>query len=206
MGRRTVGTINPRSVAAVERCRAAFAFIFERPVASLRRAASMWLGPARTSWSRQLRRRTPLPELRARRSSWWRMMMMRPAPLHGGHPPGAWLRGSRGANRPQRLGTRRSTRGNRPAVYRRGARGWMGGRALAEEAARRRPGLKVLFTTGYTSNAIVHHRHLDPGVRLIGKPFTYAELARKVRRSSMKASLSGRWSDIVGQNGSLRGR
>ena len=37
--------------------------------------------------------------------------------------------------------------------------GGMGGRALAEEAARRRPGLKVLFTTGYTSNAIVHHRH-----------------------------------------------
>ena len=42
--------------------------------------------------------------------------------------------------------------------------------------------MKVLFTTGYTSNAIVHHGRLDPGVQLIGKPFTYAELASKVRR------------------------
>jgi DNA-binding response OmpR family regulator len=39
----------------------------------------------------------------------------------------------------------------------------------------------VLFTTGYTRNAIVHHGRLDPGVQLIGKPFTYAELASKIR-------------------------
>jgi CheY-like chemotaxis protein len=58
----------------------------------------------------------------------------------------------------------------------------MNGRALADEAARRRPGLPVLFTTGYTANAIVHHGRLDPGMHLIGKPFTYAELAAKVRR------------------------
>ena len=44
------------------------------------------------------------------------------------------------------------------------------------------PGLPVLFTTGYTSNAIVHHGRLDPGMHLIGKPFTYAEVAAKVRR------------------------
>jgi PAS domain S-box-containing protein len=60
--------------------------------------------------------------------------------------------------------------------------GGMNGRALAEEVTRRRPDLPVLFTTGYTSNAIVHHGRLDPGMPLIGKPFTYAELASKVRR------------------------
>jgi CheY-like chemotaxis protein len=57
----------------------------------------------------------------------------------------------------------------------------MHGRNLAEEAERRRPGIKVLYTTGYTRNAIVHDGRLDPGVHLIGKPFTYADLAAKVR-------------------------
>jgi PAS domain S-box-containing protein len=55
------------------------------------------------------------------------------------------------------------------------------GRALAEEAMRLRPAMRVLFTTGYTRNAIVHHGRLDAGVQMIGKPFTYAELASKVR-------------------------
>jgi signal transduction histidine kinase len=59
--------------------------------------------------------------------------------------------------------------------------GGINGRQLADEAVRRRPGLKVLFTTGYTRNAIVHHGRLDPDVRLIGKPFTFDELAAKVR-------------------------
>jgi CheY-like chemotaxis protein len=59
--------------------------------------------------------------------------------------------------------------------------GGMNGRVLADEAARRRPGVKVLFTTGYTRNAIVHHGRLDPGVEMISKPFTYADLAAKVR-------------------------
>ncbi len=58
----------------------------------------------------------------------------------------------------------------------------MDGRRLADEACRRRPGLKVLYTTGYTRNAIVHNGRLDPGVQLISKPFTYAELAQTVRR------------------------
>jgi len=61
-------------------------------------------------------------------------------------------------------------------------RGGMNGRVIADEVAKRRPELPVLFTTGYTSNAIVHHGRLDPGMHLIGKPFTYAELASKVRR------------------------
>jgi DNA-binding LytR/AlgR family response regulator len=60
--------------------------------------------------------------------------------------------------------------------------GGMNGRALADEIMRRKLGLPVLFTTGYTANAIVHHGRLDSGMHLIGKPFTYAELASKVRR------------------------
>ncbi|MEA2983378.1 MAG: hypothetical protein QOF09_5201, partial [Alphaproteobacteria bacterium] len=59
--------------------------------------------------------------------------------------------------------------------------GGMNGRQLADEAVRRRPGLKVLFTTGYTRNAIVHHGRLDAGVQMIGKPFSFHELGAKVR-------------------------
>ena len=59
--------------------------------------------------------------------------------------------------------------------------GGMNGRQLADEAVRRRPGLKVLFTTGYTRNAIVHHGRLDAGVQMIGKPFSFNELGAKVR-------------------------
>jgi PAS domain S-box-containing protein len=59
----------------------------------------------------------------------------------------------------------------------------MNGRQLAEEAQRRRPQLKVLFTTGYARNAIVHHGHLDPGVELIVKPFTPAKLAARITRT-----------------------
>ncbi len=57
----------------------------------------------------------------------------------------------------------------------------MNGRQLADEARRRRPTLKVLYTSGYARNAIVHHGRLDPGVELLVKPFTYAGLAAKVR-------------------------
>ena len=56
----------------------------------------------------------------------------------------------------------------------------MNGRKLAEEAKKRRPSLKVLFTTGYTRNAIVHNGMLDHGVQLITKPFSLDQLARKV--------------------------
>jgi signal transduction histidine kinase/ActR/RegA family two-component response regulator len=58
----------------------------------------------------------------------------------------------------------------------------MNGRQLADEALRRRPGLKVLFTTGYTRNAIIHDGKLDDGVHLLSKPFTYADLAAKLHR------------------------
>ena len=59
--------------------------------------------------------------------------------------------------------------------------GPMNGRKVADEAQRRRPGLKVLFTTGYTRNAIIHHGRLDEGVELISKPFTALDLAAKIR-------------------------
>ena len=59
--------------------------------------------------------------------------------------------------------------------------GGVNGRELADEAQGLHPGLKVLFTTGYTRNAIVHHGRLDPGVNLIGKPYSFDELAVKVR-------------------------
>lgn len=62
-----------------------------------------------------------------------------------------------------------------------GLPGGMNGRQLADEAQRRWPGLKVLFTSGYARNAIVHHGRLDPGVALIMKPFTYRDLAAKLR-------------------------
>ncbi len=62
-----------------------------------------------------------------------------------------------------------------------GLPGGMNGRQLAEAARRARSDLKVLFTTGYARNAIVHDGRLDPGVQLITKPFSYAALATKLR-------------------------
>jgi CheY-like chemotaxis protein len=56
----------------------------------------------------------------------------------------------------------------------------MNGRRLAEEALKRRPDLKVLYTTGYTRSAIVHNGILDPGVQLLTKPFTIEALAQKL--------------------------
>jgi len=63
-----------------------------------------------------------------------------------------------------------------------GLPGGVNGRQLADEALIRRPELKVLFTSGYTRNAIVHGGRLDAGVALISKPFTYAALAEKIRQ------------------------
>ena len=58
----------------------------------------------------------------------------------------------------------------------------MNGRQLADRVAKLRPGLPVLFTTGYTRNAIVKHGRLDPDVDLIAKPFSIDQLARKIRQ------------------------
>ena len=63
-----------------------------------------------------------------------------------------------------------------------GLPGGMNGRQLADEALRRRAHLKVLFTSGYARNAIVHHGRLDPGVELLSKPFTFAMLGARIRR------------------------
>jgi signal transduction histidine kinase/ActR/RegA family two-component response regulator len=57
------------------------------------------------------------------------------------------------------------------------------GRELAEQAQARRPDLKVLFTTGYTREAVVRDGTLEPGVRLIGKPYTLHQLSRAVRET-----------------------
>ena len=57
----------------------------------------------------------------------------------------------------------------------------MSGRELADTARQHQPGLKLLYTSGYTRNAIVHAGRLDHGVEMIAKPFTYQALAQKVR-------------------------
>ena len=57
----------------------------------------------------------------------------------------------------------------------------MSGRELAERLTKLFPRLKVLYMSGYTDNAIVHHGVLALGTRFIGKPFAAAELTRKVR-------------------------
>ena len=58
--------------------------------------------------------------------------------------------------------------------------GGMKGNEVARRLAPLRPGLRVLFMSGYTENAIVHHGRLDDGVHLIGKPFTREQLALKI--------------------------
>jgi signal transduction histidine kinase len=57
----------------------------------------------------------------------------------------------------------------------------MNGRQLATEALKRRPQLKVLYTSGYTENAIVHHGRLDAGVLLLPKPYIGSDLARMIK-------------------------
>jgi CheY-like chemotaxis protein len=64
-----------------------------------------------------------------------------------------------------------------------GLPGGMNGRQLADEAIRRRPDMKVLFTTGYARDAIVHDGRLDPGVEVVFKPFSFTDLAVKIRRA-----------------------
>ena len=62
-----------------------------------------------------------------------------------------------------------------------GLPGGVNGRALADAARSARPGMRVLFTTGYTRNAIPHNGTLDRGVHFIAKPFNLTALAAKIR-------------------------
>jgi PAS domain S-box-containing protein len=62
-----------------------------------------------------------------------------------------------------------------------GLPGSLNGRHLAEEACRRYSMLRVLYTTAYVRNAILHQGKLEPGVDVVLKPFTYAALAAKIR-------------------------
>jgi CheY-like chemotaxis protein len=61
--------------------------------------------------------------------------------------------------------------------------GAMNGRQLATELQKTRPGLKVLFTSGYTENAIIHHGRLDSGVLLLAKPYRKSDLAAMIRKA-----------------------
>jgi signal transduction histidine kinase/ActR/RegA family two-component response regulator len=60
--------------------------------------------------------------------------------------------------------------------------GAISGRQLAERAVEIVPTLKILFTSGYTENAIVHNGRLDPGVEFLSKPYSREQLAAKLRR------------------------
>jgi len=60
--------------------------------------------------------------------------------------------------------------------------GGMNGKELAAHALLLRPRLKVLFTSGYSENTIIHQGRLDPGVNLLSKPYRRRDLATKVRR------------------------
>ena len=59
--------------------------------------------------------------------------------------------------------------------------GAMNGRQLADEALRRRPALKILFTSGYSEDSIIHNGRLDPGVLLLAKPYRRSDLAHMIR-------------------------
>ncbi|MGO8913251.1 MAG: ATP-binding protein [Bradyrhizobium sp.] len=59
--------------------------------------------------------------------------------------------------------------------------GGINGAELGREVARRRPGVKILYTSGYSEDGIVHDGRLDPGIVLLGKPYRKLDLARKIR-------------------------
>ena len=62
-----------------------------------------------------------------------------------------------------------------------GLPGGMNGRQVADAARALRPGLKVLFITGYAENAAVGNGHLDPGMAVMTKPFAMDDLGAKIR-------------------------
>ncbi|WP_354679359.1 hybrid sensor histidine kinase/response regulator [Cupriavidus plantarum] len=81
---------------------------------------------------------------------------------------------------------------------------------MAKRAVQALPGLKVLFTSGYTQNAIVHGGRLDPGVSLLSKPYTRQQLAAKLRQmldddsKSISAQPTQSYVNPVSQEGQRR--
>jgi CheY-like chemotaxis protein len=61
--------------------------------------------------------------------------------------------------------------------------GSLTGRDVAEKATELHPNIRVLFTSGYTQNAVMHHGRLDPGVQLLSKPYRLHQLAAKIREA-----------------------
>jgi CheY-like chemotaxis protein len=59
--------------------------------------------------------------------------------------------------------------------------GSMNGRQLAAAALKRRASLRILYTSGYSNEAIIHHGQLDAGVLLLAKPYRKSDLARMIR-------------------------
>jgi CheY-like chemotaxis protein len=62
-----------------------------------------------------------------------------------------------------------------------GLPGGMNGRQVADAARAVRPGLKVLFITGYAENAVLSHGHLEPGMHVLTKPFAMEVLANRIK-------------------------
>jgi CheY-like chemotaxis protein len=69
-----------------------------------------------------------------------------------------------------------------------GLAGGMNGRQLAEAARLARPGLKVLFITGYAEARLVEHGSFDPGTGLMVKPFPLDALARRVAQMTTQVT------------------
>jgi hypothetical protein len=63
----------------------------------------------------------------------------------------------------------------------------------------RRPALKVLFTSGYTENAIIHHGRLDSGVLLLAKPYRKLDLARMLRIALTSAGILSEAKPVAAQ-------
>jgi signal transduction histidine kinase len=85
--------------------------------------------------------------------------------------------------------------------------GSMNGRQLSDAALRRRPALKVLFTSGYTENTVIHYGRLDAGVLLLAKPYRKSDLARMIRAAlATDTKLQPPTPDPVGKGASKPSR